>query len=149
MALCAIWFGGCGRSFFRGVMQGDVVVSVNRESGHGSCPLCRALRGHHMDHFTRGGGAAASAGTVFSYSTALGPFVKTLPAFGKAGASVTILGTDLTGASSVSFNGAAAIFEVVSNSEIKTTVPDGATTGTVQVVTPGGALSSNARFHVR
>jgi hypothetical protein len=58
------------------------------------------------------------------------------------------LGTDLTGASSVTFNGTAAVFTVKSASEITTNVPVGATTGTVQVITPGGALSSNVPFRV-
>jgi uncharacterized protein (TIGR03437 family) len=62
---------------------------------------------------------------------------------------VTILGTNLTGASSVTFNGTAATFTVVSGSEITTTVPTDATTGPVQVVTStGGTLSSNVPFTV-
>jgi uncharacterized protein (TIGR03437 family) len=57
-------------------------------------------------------------------------------------AAVNILGTDLTGATSVTFNGIAAAFTVVSPSLITTTVPTGATTGNVQVATPSGTLSS-------
>ncbi len=56
---------------------------------------------------------------------------------------------NLTGTSSVTFNGTAGSFTVVSNTEIKTTVPSGATTGTVQVTTPGGTLNSNVVFRVR
>jgi uncharacterized protein (TIGR03437 family) len=78
----------------------------------------------------------------------LEPFVETLPTSGKVGEAVKILGTSLTGATSVTFDGTAAIFTVVSASEITTTVPTGATTGTVQVVTPGGTLSSNVPFTV-
>jgi len=63
-------------------------------------------------------------------------------------AAVKILGTDLTGASSVTFNGTAATFKVVSSSEITTNVPAGATSGVVKVVTPGGTLTSNAVFQV-
>lgn len=62
---------------------------------------------------------------------------------------VTILGTDLTGATSVTFNGTAATFTVVSASQIKTTVPTGATTGAVEVTTPSSTLSSNSVFHVK
>ena len=87
--------------------------------------------------------------TVFSLDTGLGPFVETETNSGRVGAAVRILGTDLTGATSVSFNGTAAAFTVVSASEIATTVPTGATSGTVEVVTPGGTLSSNVRFRVR
>jgi uncharacterized repeat protein (TIGR03803 family) len=93
-------------------------------------------------------GGANGFGTVFSLSVGLGPFVETNPASGKVGAAVNILGTDLTGATSVTFNGTSAAFTVVSSSEITTTVPTGATTGTVQVVTPGGTLSSNVPFRV-
>lgn len=66
------------------------------------------------------------------------------------GAPVTILGNDLTGASSVTFNGTAAVFTVNSTgTAISTTVPVGATTGTVQVVTlSNGTLSSNVPFTV-
>jgi uncharacterized repeat protein (TIGR03803 family) len=96
------------------------------------------------------GGANKADGTVFRLSTGLPPFVKTLPAAGAVGSKVTILGTSLTGATSVSFNGTAAAFTVVSATEITTTVPAGAATGTVVVVVPGGGtLNSNAPFTVR
>jgi uncharacterized protein (TIGR03437 family) len=72
----------------------------------------------------------------------------TVPVTGNAGTAVQILGTNLTGATSVSFNGKAAAFTVVSSSEITATVPAGATTGPVRVVTPGGTLSSNVSFTV-
>jgi uncharacterized protein (TIGR03437 family) len=65
------------------------------------------------------------------------------------GAAVNILGTNLTGATSVTFNGTAAAFKVVSSSEITTTVPAGATTGKVKMVTPTGTLSSNVSLRVR
>ncbi|HEV2176545.1 MAG TPA: choice-of-anchor tandem repeat GloVer-containing protein [Terriglobia bacterium] len=97
---------------------------------------------------TTGGGGANGDGTVFSLSVGLGPFVKPQTTSGKVGASVKILGTNLTGATSVTFNGTAATFTVVSPSLITTTVPTGATTGTVQVVTPSGTLSSNVPFRV-
>jgi uncharacterized repeat protein (TIGR03803 family) len=93
-------------------------------------------------------GGANDGGTVFRLSVGLGPFVKIRPPYGKVGAAVKILGTNLTGATSVGFNGTAAVFEVVSSSEITTTVPAGASSGKVQVVTPSGTLSSNASFSV-
>jgi uncharacterized repeat protein (TIGR03803 family) len=98
---------------------------------------------------TTNNGGANGYGTAFSLSVGLGPFVKTLPASGKVGAAVTILETDLSGATSVTFNGTAATFTVNSTgTAISTTVPTGATTGTVQVVTPSGTLSSNVPFRV-
>src|ERR1022692_1003458 len=93
-------------------------------------------------------GGSNNAGTVFRLSVGLGPFVKPRPPYGKAGAAIKILGTNLAGATSVSFNGTAAVFTVFSSSEITTTVPAGASSGRVQVVTPSGTLSSNASFRV-
>jgi uncharacterized repeat protein (TIGR03803 family) len=88
-------------------------------------------------------------GIVFSVSAGLAPFVETQPASGNVGVSVTILGTNLKGATAVSFNGTAAQFTVVSNSEIVANVPAGAKTGTVTVTTPkGGTMNSNVAFRV-
>jgi uncharacterized protein (TIGR03437 family) len=78
----------------------------------------------------------------------LGPFVKTLPAAAKVGAEVGILGNNLTGATSVTFNGVLAQFTVRSPTLIVAHVPTAATTGTVQVTLPGGTLSSNLSFYV-
>src|SRR5579862_1393061 len=91
----------------------------------------------------------AGCGTVFNLSTGLGPFVRANPAFGKIGRTIGILGNDLTGTSSVTFNGVAATaFTVLADTFIKATVPSGATTGAIQVTTPSGTLSSNAPFQV-
>jgi uncharacterized repeat protein (TIGR03803 family) len=87
-------------------------------------------------------------GTVFSLAVGLGPFVETEPTSGMVGADVVILGNNLTGASSVTFNGKAATFNVVSSTEITTTIPSGATTGKVEVTTPSGTLTSNVNFRV-
>jgi uncharacterized repeat protein (TIGR03803 family) len=97
---------------------------------------------------TTGSGGAAGSGTVFSLAVGLGRFVETRPTSGKAGTSVIILGTNLTGTTGVSFNGTGARFTVVSKSEIKATVPAGATTGYVKVTTPSGTLTSNIPFRV-
>ncbi len=91
---------------------------------------------------------ATYSGTVYSLSTGLGPFVKSNPAFGRAGYVVSILGSDLTGATGVTFNGVPATFTVVSGTLIEATVPSGATTGTIKVTTPSGVLSSNVAFRV-
>src|ERR1022692_1853568 len=127
------------------------LYSFCSESGctDGQYPYAGLVQDTNGDFYgttTQKGGAAS--GTVFSLSVGLGPFVKPRPPFGKVGAAIKILGTNLTGATSVSFNGTVAVFEVVSTSEITTTVPAGASSGKLQVVTPSGTLSSNASFLV-
>jgi uncharacterized repeat protein (TIGR03803 family) len=94
-------------------------------------------------------GGGGGRGTIFSLSVGLGPFVETQPTVGKVGTAVKILGTDLTDATSVTFNGTAATFTVKSQSEITTTVPTGATTGKVRVTFPHGTRSSNVPFRVK
>jgi large repetitive protein len=78
----------------------------------------------------------------------MSPLVETVPVAGKVGKQVIILGNGLTGSTSVKFNGKSAAFHVVSDTEITATVPSGATTGTVSVVTPTGTLNSNPQFVV-
>jgi uncharacterized repeat protein (TIGR03803 family) len=85
---------------------------------------------------------------IFSLSFDLGPFVTTVPVASSVGSTVDILGTNLSGASQVSFNGVPAAFTVVSPAEITATVPAGATTGKINVTTPAGPLSSNVVFRV-
>jgi hypothetical protein len=54
----------------------------------------------------------------------------------------------MTGAIEVSFNGTSTAFTVVAQTEITAAVPASATTGTITVTTPGGALASNLPFRV-
>jgi uncharacterized repeat protein (TIGR03803 family) len=93
-------------------------------------------------------GGTGGVGTVFSLNMGLGPFVKLLPTFGKVGRTITILGTNLTGVTSVSFNGTPATFNVPTSTYLTATVPTGATSGSVQVVTSGGTLLSDVAFQV-
>jgi uncharacterized repeat protein (TIGR03803 family) len=95
------------------------------------------------------GGGTSGFGTVFSLSVGLGPFVESLPTSGKVGAIVRILGNNLKGSTSVTFNGTAAAFVVRSATLITAAVPSGATSGTVRVTTPGGTLVSQVAFRVR
>jgi uncharacterized repeat protein (TIGR03803 family) len=86
-------------------------------------------------------------GTMFSLSVGLGSFVATNPTSGKVGTHVTILGNNLASATSVTFNGTKATFKA-SGTYITTTVPTGATTGSVEVATPKKTLKSDVPFRV-
>ena len=94
------------------------------------------------------GGGAYGHGAIFSLSDGMAPFVEIQPTSGAVGTAVKILGTNLSSATEVIFNGTPATFTVVSSSEITTTVPAGATTGTVEVVTQDYTYSSNVPFRV-
>jgi hypothetical protein len=92
------------------------------------------------------GGTAASPS---DFSVTPPPTISSLsPSSGPAGTSVTITGSSLTGASSVSFNGVTAAFTVDSDTQITVTVPNSATTGLISVTTPGGTASSPSSFTV-
>jgi len=93
-------------------------------------------------------GGVDSDGTVFSLAKGLGPFVIFVRAAGKVGETGPILGQGFTGTTSVAINGIAADFTVISDTDIRATVPVSATTGYVTVTTPSGTLTSNVPFHV-
>jgi uncharacterized repeat protein (TIGR03803 family) len=93
-------------------------------------------------------GGAGGFGTIFTISVGLVPFVEAQPASGQIGLAVKILGTNLTGATSVAFNGIPATFTVVSPSLITATVPAGAVTGPIKVTLPHGTRLSNVPFRV-
>ncbi len=91
-------------------------------------------------------GGNVGDGTLFRLGIRLAPFVETVPTAGLAGSPVRILGTNLTDATSVSFNGTPATFTVVAASEITTTVPAGAKQGFVTVMAGATTLLSNVPF---
>lgn len=132
------------------ITSGGTLTTVHSfdwtDGAHPSAGLTQATKGDFYGTSLSGG--YYGDGDIYSVSEGLGAFVKTNPTSGKVAAKVTILGTDLTGASSVTFNGTSATYTVVSSSEITATVPTGATTGTLEVKTTGGTLKSNVVFAV-
>ena len=92
-------------------------------------------------------GSATSTGsfTITSAGPTIGDFN---PTSGQVGTSVTISGTNFTGATAVSFNGTTASFTVNSAAQITATVPQGATSGKISVSTPTGSASSVNSFTV-
>ena len=73
---------------------------------------------------------------------------KIKPARGKVGRKVTITGTNLSRAALVSFHGTLAVIRTDTSTAITTTVPAGATTGTISVTTPSGTVLSAKAFKV-
>ncbi len=91
---------------------------------------------------------AANTGVVWVFETTAPPptIASFSPVSGVTGSSVSITGSNLTGASSVSFGSLNAAFSVVSDTEVDATVPDGAVAGRVSVRTPGGTATSATDF---
>jgi IPT/TIG domain len=81
---------------------------------------------------------AAAMPTITSFTPTAGP----------VGTSVTITGTNLTGATSVKFNGVSATITSNTATQIKTKVPTGATTGPITVTTANGTATSATNFTV-
>jgi uncharacterized repeat protein (TIGR03803 family) len=144
---------GNGGTIF-GVTSTGVLVALHGFCSQPQCqdgggPLAGVMQSTSGSFYgTTGGGGADNHGTVYSFNTGLTPFVLTQPASGAVGAAVTILGTNLTGATGVTFNGTTATILTNTGSAITTTVPLGATSGTVQVALPGGTLSTTGVFQV-
>jgi uncharacterized repeat protein (TIGR03803 family) len=139
---------GCG-TIFEITSQG-VLTTIHQfegPDGTASTTLLQATDGNFYG-MTSGTSSQTESGAVFKLSMGLGPFIATLPRRGPVGTKVTILGTNLTGATSVTFNGRQAPFKVLSATEIATGVPVSATTGTVKVTTPRESVSSIVVFRV-
>lgn len=70
------------------------------------------------------------------------------PGSGWVGTIISITGQNLAAASSVRINGTNALFQVVNNTTLNATVPVGATSGIITVVTPTGTANSSSSFVV-
>jgi uncharacterized repeat protein (TIGR03803 family) len=136
-------------TIFQITPQGTLTTLHSFDSTDGAAPYSGLIQDTDGSFYgTTSAGGTNNDGTIFKLSMGFGPFVKTLPTSGKVGATIEILGTDLTGSTVVSFNGKPAAFSVVSATQIRAQVPESATTGTLKVTTPTGVLLSNLPFRI-
>src|SRR5439155_7828885 len=88
-------------------------------------------------------------GGITSPAFAQAPFISGFsPSSGAVGVSVIISGTAFSGATDVRFNGTSAAFSVDSHTQITSSVPAGATSGPISVVSPHGTGISSDPFTV-
>jgi hypothetical protein len=71
------------------------------------------------------------------------------PAQGVIGTPVTMIGTNFTGVSAVKFNGKPATFTALSGTQLRATVPAGATTGTISLTNSTGTGVTSTSFMVQ
>lgn len=91
----------------------------------------------------------ATSSSNFTVTASVAPTIRSFsPTEGCPGLSVTIDGTNLSGATTVRFNGIQATFTIESSSRISAVVPIGATTGPVSVGSPNGTATSQSNFIV-
>jgi hypothetical protein len=88
---------------------------------------------------------SASTGTNFQVKPTISGFT---PTSGPVGTVVTINGSGFAGATAVKFHTTTASFTIVSGTQLRATVPPGATTGVITVSTQGDTAKTGARFRV-
>jgi hypothetical protein len=88
---------------------------------------------------------SASTGTNFQVKPTISGFT---PTSGPVGTIVTINGTGFAGATAVKFHTTAASFTIVSGTQLRATLPAGATTGVISVSTLSGTAKSGTKFRV-
>jgi uncharacterized repeat protein (TIGR03803 family) len=153
-------YAGCG-TLFQMTPTGKITILVNF-CGYSGCesgsepiaPPIQATNGTLYGTTGFGGRSgicgnlASGCGTVFELAYGMGSFVKANPNFGRTGDDINILGDNLSSTTSVTFNGTPATIAYLPPGFIKARVPAGATTGTIEVTTSSGTLSSNVAFQV-
>jgi len=135
-------------TLFRISTKGDFATLYNFDGTSGAYPEVTLLQHTtgllYGDTYTGG----ESVGTFYSFAASLKPFASLIPNAGKVATSIGILGQGFSGTTQVSFNGATATFNVVSDTYLTATVPTAAKTGPITVTTPNGVLTSNKIFRV-
>jgi hypothetical protein len=118
---------GAATTYGTGTTSSPRSIAVADVNGDGKPDLLTANQG------------SSSAGVLLN-TTVYAPALTTIsPNPAAVGTSVTLTGTNLTGATGVRFNGTAATtLAVVNSTTVTATVPTGATSGLVTVTTPGG-----------
>ncbi len=98
---------------------------------------------------TTTGGTATATPDFIVTTTATPPTLTSFsPTSGPVGTSVTITGTNFVNVSSVTFGDMPARFTVLSPTQLTATVPVGAVTAPIRVITPAGSATSATSFTV-
>jgi len=145
--------GGAGLTTLFTGLSGGTGGTCNGSSNAGGPGALRGGGGAGGGSFSgaRDGGAGGGGFVRITYTVTPAPTISSFTpstVCASSGATVTITGTNFTGATAVSFGGTAATsFTVNSATQITATVGAG-TTGTISVTTPGGTVTSSGTLTV-
>lgn len=133
-----------GGAFFRLTSDGDLTFPNVFDATGGSGPGARFIRasdGYFYGTMTYGG---SGGGVVIRFTT--NPPVVDLvqPPSGSPGDPIVITGRYLAGTKSVKFHGLPASFHIDDSRHITAIVPNGASSGAIEVANPIGAVSSDS-----
>ena len=134
---------------FKITKAGTYSVLYRFDQTHGATPYSTAVQ--HTNGNVYGAtyeGGVGNGGVFYRLALGLKPFVLLLTTSGTAGQTVQILGTGLTGTTSVKFGTGSANFSVISDTYLTAVVPDAGTTGFVTVTAPSGTFTSQQQFNV-
>ena len=116
---------------------------------NGSCTanICTAsVSGLHSVRAQKG----AATATATLQGGAVSPAIASIsPTTGKVSGSVVITGSGFIDTTDVAFSSVSATFVIDSDTQITATVPNGALTGKISVIGPGGTAVSSATFKVQ
>ena len=143
--------GGAARLgvLFKITKTGTYSVLYRFDYTHGATPYSTAVQHTNGNVYgTTYEGGSENGGVFYRLALGLKPFVFLMTNSGTAGQTIQILGTGLSGATSVKFGSGSATFSVVSGTYMTAVVPAKGTTGSVTVTAPAGTYTSSKTFKV-
>jgi uncharacterized repeat protein (TIGR03803 family) len=146
--VASTWGSGAG-TLFQITTGGQLIVLHDFDFTNGGSPAVALIQHTNGSFYSDAGGGPAGDGVLYRFKNGLKAFTSLVPNSGKVGSVVGLLGQGFNGTTSVSFNGTPAAFSVKSNTFLTATVPSGATSGFVTVVTSNAVLTSNRKFRLR
>jgi uncharacterized repeat protein (TIGR03803 family) len=147
-----LWGVMTGGRVFAITTSGSLIQNLDMLSLFGIYPAPTAFLQGSDGKLYGGGATVAKRFVIYTIDAGLAPPAPSiagfLPTSGLVGSEVVVSGASYVGATGVAFNGVSAQFVVNTSGVITTTVPRGASSGPIQVTTPGGTVTSQTDFTV-
>jgi hypothetical protein len=141
-----------GGRVFAITTSGSLVQNLDMSALFGIYPTSAAFLQGSDGRLYGGGATVAKRFVIYAIDAALPPPAPSIagftPASGSVGTKVVISGAHFVGATAVTFNGISAGFLINADGVISATVPVGASSGPIQVTTPGGSAVTKTDFTV-